>query len=92
MPNTLPESLKPLEREIWTYYRELPRLLEEEHEGRIALIRDDDVLSVWDTLGDAMQAGHEKFGFERFMTQRIRSTDRQALEPYFVESPTRVVA
>ena len=92
MERAFPDSLKPLEQEISTYYRVLPRLIEEEQEGRYALIRGDELLSVWDTLGDALQAGHEKFGLEPFMTQRIRATDRKALEPYFVRSETRVPA
>ncbi len=72
MAQPLPESVKPLEREIRTYYRELPRLIADGHEGRYALIRDEELLSVWDTLEDAVTAGHDKFGFERFMTQKIR--------------------
>jgi hypothetical protein len=92
MQNTLPENLKPLEREIATYYRELPRLLEEGHEGRYALIRDDDLLSVWDTLGDASEAGHERFGLDRFMAQKIRAGDLQVLAPYFSGVESRASA
>ena len=35
----VPDNLKPLETEILTYMRELPRLLAEGHEGRHVLIK-----------------------------------------------------
>jgi hypothetical protein len=89
MQNALPENLKPLEREIGTYYRELPRLLADGNEGRYALIRDDELLSVWDTLADASQAGHERFGLDRFMAQKIRASDLKALAPYFATDCNR---
>ena len=90
MAQPLPESVKPLEREIRTYYRELPRLIADGHEGRYALIRDEELLSVWDTLEDAVTAGHDKFGFERFMTQKIRSRDRELLARHFTSEEVRV--
>ncbi|MBO0696766.1 MAG: hypothetical protein J2P46_00090 [Zavarzinella sp.] len=92
MKHALPEKLKPLEREIGTYYRELPRLIAEGQEGRYALIRDDELLSVWDTLDEAATAGHDKFGLDRFMTQKIRSRDFQDLAPYFRSEEARAGA
>jgi|GEM_PF-4506741 len=92
MQNTLPENLKPLEREICTYYRELPRLIAEGQEGRYALIRDEELLSIWDTMDEAATAGHDKFGFERFMTQKIRSRDLEHLAPYFKAEEARAGA
>lgn len=92
MTHTLPESLRPLEREICTYYRELPRLIEEGNEGRYALIRDDQLIRVFRTLEEADLIGHELFGLERFMAQKIRATDLTALAPYFHPAETRVGA
>jgi hypothetical protein len=92
MANNLPENLKPLEREIETYYRELPKLIANGEEGRYALILGDELYSVWDTLHDAMQAGHEKFGLGRFMTQKIRGKDREHLAPYFSTGEARASA
>jgi hypothetical protein len=72
----MPESIRPLAREVNAYLRELPRLVAEGEEGRYALIHGDDVLSVWDTLGDAEQAGYERFGLDgEFFTQPIRGRD-----------------
>jgi len=92
MQNALPENLKPLEREIRTYYRELPRLIAEGNEGRYALVRDDQLLSIWNTLEEASTAGHDRFGFERFMAQKIRSRDLEHLAPYFKVEEARTGA
>jgi hypothetical protein len=69
-------GLDAIRTEIRTYFRELPRLLEEGHEGRVVLIKADQILSIWDTFGDAYQAGRERFGFgEAFLAQPIDSRD-----------------
>src|SRR5947209_16740536 len=74
-------GLKLFEREIATYLRELPRLLEEGHAWRHALIKDDGIVSIWDTDGDAIQAGRERFGLEPIYVKRIdpRDPERFAL-------------
>jgi hypothetical protein len=33
--------------------------------GKYTIIKDDQVVSVWDTLGDALQAAGERFGSRR---------------------------
>jgi hypothetical protein len=68
-------GLEAIKTEIITYRRELPRLLAEGHEGRFALIKGDQVLSIWDTGGDAYQAGRERFGFDPFLAQPIDGRD-----------------
>lgn len=92
MPQSLPENLKSIAKEIETYYRELPRLLAEGEEGRHALIRGNEVVSVWDTFGDAVQAGHDKFGLEGFIAQQIRSRDLDGLAIYFESATQQGVA
>jgi hypothetical protein len=74
-------GLKLYEREIATYLRELPRLLEEGEAGRHALIKGDEILSLWDTQGDALQAGCERFGLEPIFVKTIdpRDPERFAL-------------
>jgi hypothetical protein len=57
------------------YLRELPRLLEEGHAGRWALIMGDEVISVWDTTRDVLQAGHERFGLDPFIVKKIDPRD-----------------
>ena len=66
-----------LEQEFETYRRELPRLLQEGHAGRWALIRGDEVVSVWDTQRDLLQAGHERFALEPFAVKHIDPRDEQ---------------
>jgi hypothetical protein len=69
----------PLEREAETYRRELPRLLAEGHGGRHALIKGDEVISIWDTQRDALQAGREKFGLEDIAVVKIDPRDPERL-------------
>jgi hypothetical protein len=57
-----PEERERIMRDLETYRRELPRLIEEGHVGRYAVVRDDRVMSVWDTAGDALQAAQIAFG------------------------------
>jgi hypothetical protein len=68
-------ALKLYEKEIATYLRELPRLLEEGHAGRHVLVKGDEVLSIWDTQGDAIQAGSERFGVEPIFVKTIDPRD-----------------
>lgn len=68
------EVLKVFEGEYALYRRELPRLLAENEAGRHALIKGDD-LTIWDTSGDAIQAGHLRFGLEPFLVQKISPRD-----------------
>ena len=80
----LPENLRSVAREMETIYRELPRLLSEGEEGRFALVRGDEVFSVWDTWEDAVQAGYDKFGWPgNFIAQPIETADLERLASYF---------
>jgi hypothetical protein len=74
-PSALPESLRHLQQELVTYRRELPRLLSEGQEGRAALVRGDQIVSVWDTFQDAFQAGRTQFDLEPFLAQPVDSRD-----------------
>lgn len=69
------EALKIYAQEIATYRRELPRLLQEGEAGRYALIKGDEVLSVWDTQRDVLQAGRERFGLAPIFVQEINPRD-----------------
>lgn len=92
MQQSLPENLKPLEREIDTYFHALPSMIEAGQEGQYALIRDDRLIHVYPSLEEADAAGHELFGLSRFMAQKIHSKDLNSLAPYFSASDSRVVA
>ena len=75
------KALKQYEKEIATYVRELPRLLEEGEAGRYALIKGDEILSTWDTYRDASQAGRDRFGFDPVCLMKIeaRNVKRYAI-------------
>jgi hypothetical protein len=69
-----------LEREIETYQRELPRLLQEGEGGRWALIKGDEVVDVWDTQRDAIQAGRARFGLEPTLVKHIDPRDSERFD------------
>jgi hypothetical protein len=79
MPHLSPEERQRLERDWECYRRELPRLLEEGHGERWVLIKDGQVISIWDTYGDAQQAGHERFGLEPFAVNKVNPLDIRRL-------------
>ncbi len=60
-----------LKREWRTFQRELARLLAEGHKGRIALVKDDDIVGVYPDVDAALAAGYAKFGLTSFMVQPI---------------------
>jgi hypothetical protein len=64
-----------LETEAETYRRELGRLLAEGHAERYALIKGNEIISIWDTQRDALQAGRDKFGLEDIAVVKIDERD-----------------
>jgi hypothetical protein len=58
--------------EFSIFKREVARLIAEGHKGRFALIKGGEILSVWDTERDAIQAGRERFGTEPFVVQEVQ--------------------
>jgi hypothetical protein len=82
-PTTIPEKWKPLFRELTTYYRRLPELLAEGEAGRYAVIHGDELCNTWDTVGDALQYGHERFGDQPFMVHQVDPRDVQRLAQFF---------
>ena len=88
---SLPEPFRVLATEIATYYRELPRLIAEGHEKRVAVIRGDEV-SVWDTDNDAYQYAGEKYGVGPFLAQPIDGRDLDRLAPFLFPAPVRETA
>jgi hypothetical protein len=66
----------PLGTEWNTFRRELPRLLQEGHQNRYALIQGETVAAVWGTLHDATQAGYQRFGLTPFLVQKVVLSER----------------
>jgi hypothetical protein len=67
-----PSPGEPFADEWKTFKREIYRLICAGNKGRYALVKGDQVVSVWDTLTDATQAGQERFGNEAFFVQEIQ--------------------
>jgi hypothetical protein len=65
----------PLEKEAETYRQEVVRLLAKGHAGRYALIKRNEVDSIWDTQRDALQAGRDKFGMVDIAVVKIDERD-----------------
>lgn len=63
-----------LEKELETFERELPALLE--HEGKYALIHGSTVVDVYAAYEDALKAGYSKFQLEPFLVKRIEAAEQ----------------
>jgi hypothetical protein len=70
-------SDSPIYREAQTFRRELPRLLDEGHEGKWVLIKGDQIIGLYESLDEGYRAGREGFLFQPFIVQPIR--ERQPL-------------
>jgi hypothetical protein len=71
------QGLELYKSEIATYLRELPRLLDEGYACKYALVKGDEILSIWDTQNDAIQAGVERFGVEPIFVKAIDARDKE---------------
>ena len=58
-----------LDFELATYKAQLPSLLKQQ--GKFVLIKGADVIDTFDTYGDALKQGYDKFGLEHFLVKRI---------------------
>ena len=84
-----PEQLRPMRTELETFYRELPRLLDEGEEGRFVVVKGGSLHGVWDTFRDARQHGGEVFGLEQFVAQEIDRRYLPVFEQWFGPLPEK---
>lgn len=61
--------MTPLDKEIETYNANLPTLIKSQ--GKFVLIKGDSVVDLFDTYGDAMKRGYDKFKLDPFLVKRI---------------------
>lgn len=45
------------------------------HEGKYALIHKDELLGMFDSQGDALNAGYQKLGLEPFLVKKIAAVE-----------------
>ncbi len=74
-----------LERELGTYRRELPNLLQ--NEGKLVLIRGDTVAGVYGTEAEAVEVGDNTFGLEPFLVKQIARTEQPIVVPFSFVRP-----
>src|SRR5947209_13438512 len=72
----LEENDPPLDqaREQAAFERERPRLVRD-HLGKIAVVRFDEVVGVFDTLDEATVEAHRRFGWGRMIFRSITERD-----------------
>lgn len=64
-----------LERELATYERLLPTLLDQE--GKFVLIHDETLDGVYDTYEDALKVGYQTLGVDRpFLVKQIQAVQQ----------------
>ncbi len=73
-----------LKRELEAYEREKQNLLKDA--GKYVLIQGDQVVSVWSTYEDAIQAGYQQFGVKTpFLVKKIEVVEPALFVSRFVE-------
>jgi hypothetical protein len=94
MKPTLPPALESFRAELAIFYRELPRLIEERHEGKYVAVNKDSLHGTWDTFHDARQYAYMRSDLGPFLTQKIDSRFLSVLEPIFgpVDGGTNEIA
>lgn len=45
--------------------------LERDHMGKVALVHEEELIGVFETLVEACEEGHRRFGLDRFMIREI---------------------
>ncbi len=73
LPPADPNS--PLAAEWETYRREVGRLLAEGKEGKVALIKGDEIIGIYDTWDEAKRVGLERFLLEPHTVRPILSRE-----------------
>jgi hypothetical protein len=70
VPALPPDSV--LYQEYTTYRRELPRLLQEGHEGKFILIKGDTIIGLYSTHDEAVDEGRRRYLLKGFVVHPIR--------------------
>ena len=64
-----------LERELETFEKKLPEL-KAEHEGKFALVHGDELVDVFTSYEDAIEAGYSRFGLDPFLVKQIHALEQ----------------
>ena len=67
-------SLNPLRKEIETYNRLLPTMLD--RQGKYALVKGSELIDVFESYDDALKAGYAKFQLAPFLVKLIAPAEQ----------------
>jgi hypothetical protein len=70
------QSGSQLAQEWEVYRREVGRLLSEGNEGKYVLIKEDQILGLWDTREEAMAVGRRHFLGQAFLVHQVQTRER----------------
>jgi len=72
-----------LEKELETFRSRLPEL-KAEHVGKFVLIHGDDVVNVFSSYDDAINAGYSQFGLSPFLVKQVQVVEQTQFISRFV--------
>ncbi len=64
-----------LEKELETYNKSKPSLQQKYPDGGYVVIKEEEILGVWQTRVDGLKAGFEKYGNVQFLVKDIMERD-----------------
>ena len=80
---TMDDSKQPFATEAATFEAQLPSLLGQ-HGGKFALVRGTELVGVFDTEGNALAAGYQKFGPVPLYIRQILPEEQKGSAPALV--------
>jgi hypothetical protein len=66
--------MQPLEKELETFKKELPTLINDE--GKFVLIHGTEIAGTFSSYEDAIKIGYEKFHLEPFLVKQINQIEQ----------------
>ena len=73
-------GLEVLEKEIRFFYKVKPDLVKT-HQGKIALIKNEQLVNTFTTLKEAYREGIKRFGREPFLIKAVEESEEQQAIP-----------
>lgn len=68
------------EKNVAVYEQELEDLLVE-NEGKFILVRDGEIVNIYDSHEEAMRVGYEKYQLTGFLVKEVLRSDYEILHP-----------
>ncbi len=65
-----------LKEELTAYEKRKDELIETHGEGKFVLVHGAEIAGVWDSYGDALKSGYEKFGLQPFLVKQLQAIEQ----------------